>query len=668
MKKYTLPSFLFFLAMIISISSCKKIMPQPPQVEGLELFGTSIKTNVSGRICDEHGMPIENAKVTAGFGSEETYTDINGVFTLKNIDAYKSHAYVKVTKAGYFNGSRSFIPSESATNLVEIQLLKKNFAGQFNAAIGGNVSLENVTILFPAGAIYKNNLPYIGSVNVYLNYMDPTDPKVVKQMPGNLTTVYENKVQLLQSFGMVTVELYDTEGTLLQIKEGEKAEIHFPIAQSQLDKAENEIQLWCFNESKGIWDNAGKAIKNGDEYVAQVAHFSTYNCDSPFGGSNGGNIINCRGFIKDNNGNNISGIKVDCYINGVICQSTISDIFGFYSILIPGNENFTIKISTNCGINGDITLTSVDFTSIFQSFEYNFEIQLGYTSKLITGSIYNCNGEKTTDGYIVINNTPHFAENGDFHVIIGACLTEFEYYTVDLNTSYFSDIFSQTIGDDFHIDLGNITTCNSNSDLPVSDLNGRIYKTVKIGNQIWMAENLQSETFSNGDPIYGPGYVTAANTPAFTYISELTVSHSTYGKYYNWYAVQDERNVCPTGWRVPTENDLTILLETLDPAGTFTDNVAGGKMKIAGTSESLTSNWHTPNTEATNISGFSSMANGLCGGSFYVYGKGYLATYFINKEVDSTTALMFTLQNSDGKLTKSESAKEDYTSIRCIKN
>lgn len=129
------------------------------------------------------------------------------------------------------------------------------------------------------------------------------------------------------------------------------------------------------------------------------------------------------------------------------------------------------------------------------------------------------------------------------------------------------------------------------------------YKTVKIGNQVWMVENLRTKKYNDGMDIQ---LVTddkeweGLTTPAYCwYKNDADTYKAAYGNLYNWYAVSTGK-LCPTGWHVPTDAEWTTL--TTYWGG---ENVAGGKLKEEGTIH-----WKSPNTEATNESGFSALPGG----------------------------------------------------------
>ena len=140
----------------------------------------------------------------------------------------------------------------------------------------------------------------------------------------------------------------------------------------------------------------------------------------------------------------------------------------------------------------------------------------------------------------------------------------------------------------------------------VTDIDGNVYNAVTIGTQTWMTENLKTTRYRNGDPIpTGLSDTDWENTTsgAFAIYNNDDVNNTTYGKLYNWFAVSDNRNLSPAGWHVATDAEWTTLITYLGG-----ESVAGGKLKEAGTDH-----WNSPNTGATNESGFKALPAGQRG-------------------------------------------------------
>jgi len=213
------------------------------------------------------------------------------------------------------------------------------------------------------------------------------------------------------------------------------------------------------------------------------------------------------------------------------------------------------------------------------------------------------------------------------------------------------------------------TTAVFNSGLKygtMTDQDGNVYKTITIGTQTWMAENLRTSKYRDGSAIPHITDKTAWGdiyTGAYCNINNTTKldSIATFGRLYNWYAATDSRNIAPTGWHVPTESEWNTLIYYL---GGF--SVAGGKMKETGTTH-----WKTPNTGATNESGFTALPSGLRLG--YIYGtfdnKGafgvYLSSTFNNVELQLLCPMA---SDWDKSVLRFAGDKDEGFAVRLIKD
>ena len=134
----------------------------------------------------------------------------------------------------------------------------------------------------------------------------------------------------------------------------------------------------------------------------------------------------------------------------------------------------------------------------------------------------------------------------------------------------------------------------------VTDIDGNVYHTVTIGTQIWMAENLKTTKYNDGTAI--PLVTGAAwdnlTTPGYCWYNDSAIYANTYGALYNWYAVKTGK-LAPTGWHVPTDSEWEVLGNYLGG-----DSVAGGPLKSTSTL------WDSPNTGATDATGFAALPGG----------------------------------------------------------
>ena len=185
--------------------------------------------------------------------------------------------------------------------------------------------------------------------------------------------------------------------------------------------------------------------------------------------------------------------------------------------------------------------------------------------------------------------------------------------------------------------------------------------TIVIGTQQWMEKNLDVLTYRNGDiipQVTDPTAWAALTTGAWCYYNNDVANGAIYGKLYNWYAVNDPRGLAPTGWHVPTDDEWTTLSTTLGG-----DAVAGGKMKVAGTTR-----WTTPNTGATNESGFAGLPGGARnnGGTFNSVGSG--GYWWSSTEDGTASAWGRNLGYGSGTIIRSSSLKKFGFSVRCLRD
>jgi uncharacterized protein (TIGR02145 family) len=200
----------------------------------------------------------------------------------------------------------------------------------------------------------------------------------------------------------------------------------------------------------------------------------------------------------------------------------------------------------------------------------------------------------------------------------------------------------------------------------MTDQQGNVYKTILIGTQEWMAENLKTSIYRNGEPIE-TNLTDAewANTPntqigAWAFYSNDSQYDCPYGKLYNWYAVADPRHLCPSGWHEPTDGEWTTLLYYLDG-----ESVAGGKMKSTGLQY-----WISPNNDATNESSFSGLPGGRRANDGVFGNVGYDGYWWSSSEFAANFALYRSLNNYVGNAYQNVFlySKLYGFSVRCLRD
>jgi uncharacterized protein (TIGR02145 family) len=196
----------------------------------------------------------------------------------------------------------------------------------------------------------------------------------------------------------------------------------------------------------------------------------------------------------------------------------------------------------------------------------------------------------------------------------------------------------------------------------VTDIDGNLYHTIKIGKQLWMAENLRTTRFNDSMPIpfitdneqwsklNSPGYCWYNNKPG-TYKNE-------YGALYNYYSVSSGK-LAPKGWHIPTDEDWQTLIDTLGG-----ESIAGGKIK-----ERSTLHWENPNIVTKDSCGFSALPGGcrFSSGQFFLLKKqGYW--WMLRKEIKKNFAVSRSVVSFNTTAHKFDEIKTYGLSVRCIKD
>ncbi len=344
----------------------------------------------------------------------------------------------------------------------------------------------------------------------------------------------------------------------------------------------------------------------------------------PSGGTNGQGLTICDGTPTWTTGGvcpvkitalNCAGVSVNGSLNNGVVASNVSFV-----------------ISYEGGNGGPYSLQSISSTGV-----------VGVTANLQAGSFSNGNGTLT----FTVSGTPTSVGNALFSLNIAGQVCSISMVVQAQPTNgYGADI---------------------------TDAENNTYKTVIIGTQQWMAENLKVSKYSDGTTIPNITDNTQwsnLTTGAWTYYNNDPANNTKYGKLYNWYAVSPttngNKNVCPTGWHVPTDAEWMVLIDYL--GGT---SVAGGKMKEVGTTS-----WISPNTDATNTSLFTGLPGGFRDNNGNYFNIGYDGDWWSSTEGNTSNAwwrnLNYNFGNAygfgyDGPDSSYISNKEQGLSVRCLR-
>jgi hypothetical protein len=262
-RKISLKRITLMLMIPLFMFGCKK------EDNNIDMSGDSII--VEGSVVDKDGQPLNEVIVTAGSATIET--DVFGKFKLSNAPVINKKALLNLEKDGYFTTYKNVMVSEGSNYVIKVIMLEKDYVGSLNPQQGGSLSFNGVELNIPANALNSST-----DVEVYANYISPTDDNLSAVMPGGMSAVDEDGNQSsMISYGAIAMEIQDYNGNLVSLNEGSSANLLFPNSNGN---APTEIGLWYFDESLGYWVQSGSATLGQNGYQATIRTLEMYwNCD-----------------------------------------------------------------------------------------------------------------------------------------------------------------------------------------------------------------------------------------------------------------------------------------------------------------------------------------------------------------------------------------------------
>ena len=350
--------FMALLMMLMTFASCSKLQDllnegdddddddggiNPPEL----VEGRMEDIALSGIVRDASGTPIEGVSIVSGSSAATTNTD--GFFEFDQIQVVSvqnDRSVVRFSKAGYFDVVRSMDADDDAADGAswEVVMCRKennDFTSikTYSSSSDQTLQAGEMKIDMPQDG-YKvdgTGAGYTGKVKSEMVYLDPNNERFAEMMPGgDLAAVRsDNSSAQLISYGMTDLNMYAENGDKLQLKEGSKAKLTFPIPAGMGENPPASIPLWSFNEKTGLWEEEGSAALQGNVYVGEVAHFSWVNLDYP---EKQGTVY---GYVKDDTGKVLPGVRLSI---GQLLASTVTKSDGYYSHEVPANTAFSITV------------------------------------------------------------------------------------------------------------------------------------------------------------------------------------------------------------------------------------------------------------------------------------------------------------------------------------
>ena len=394
----------------------------PPKTE---LFST-----FSGVVLDVNQNALSDVAVS--IGESMTTTNELGLFSL---DGYfnSEGTLVRLQKDGYFTTNGYVIPIVDEESQIKLYLRERITELTIDSEKDNDISNDDYSLQFSESSfVDEDQTAYSGDVSVYVSHMSPSSADFNEFFSGTmLSKESEAESFAIQSYGVIQVDLVGNNMQDLDINKS--ASLSMTIPTNLLNGAPDELSLFSLDESNGLWVKEGRAIKEGNQYIAEVSHFSTWTIGTAY------DLVSYTATVlRDGQANPYATINVNDGINQrksrTTNEGTVS--FGTYA-----DRDITVQVENSCG---DIIYednVSIGSTDVVEEIAISDPIEYLEVSGSLT-----CGGE-STEGTIFVfgdNNVIPFSVTSDqnsYTFKIEKCgSTNIRYYGVDANSNKISEI------------------------------------------------------------------------------------------------------------------------------------------------------------------------------------------------------------------------------------
>lgn len=542
-------------------------------------FGATVTRSFIGQVVNESNVAISNA--TISIGSSVAQTDANGVFIINNASVYEKFAFIKATKIGFIDGSRTIVPTATKNN-VKIMLVS-------NAPIQTVASGAVSTVTLPSGTQVKfdgsfqdaSGAAYNGAVSVSLYHLKASNTDIANIMPGSLyAQATDGSEKILETFGMINVALKGTSGQKLNIATGHTAEISLLLDTAQMASAPATIPLWHFDETNGYWKQEGTATKVGTKYIGNVSHFSWWNCDFPFDKATLTiNVVNAAG-------NGVSNVRVDILQSGgTYPRSGISNAAGVITGIVPANVLLTVSVYNACNVL--IYTTTIPGLTINSSYTLPNIVVPSASVTTFQGNLLKCNNTNVTNGYVYLTTggiTQVAAiTNGIFSFNSLYCGTTTSSYTLigydydnAQTTGTLTGIYSNPI-----TNVGNIIACTAVTQYITYQIDGGAIQNIYSGFYVG----------SQGTNYFNINTNNSAAIPNFYLSSNVTTTPGVYTTA-NGFVLEGSFLIGTTVINNSTTNTISFTLSNFGAVGQYVNVSFSGTYTVGGITHTITGSCH----------------------------------------------------------------------------
>lgn len=567
----TIPYFVLLFLISLSLSCNNDDDSNSNSVDFNYDQGSSVNRNFHGLILDTSGNPVANA--TVSIGSTSVQTNTTGLFSVSSVSVKEKFAHIKVVKSGFINGSRVLIPT-SGDNRINIMLIPNTPTATVTSGVNSEVNLPNGTkVKFDGSFKDAAGNTYSGNVQVGLYHLKPSNTYLSEIMPGSLLSSSSNgDAKILETFGMLHVELTGSSGQKLNLANGHTAEISLDIDASQMSSSPTTIPLWSFDEVAGIWKEEGSATKVGNKYVGNVSHFSWWNCDAPF------SQCNLTVTVNNNAGAPISNLTVTLVRPSQAWGTNgLTNSAGQVTGIIPANESLTIKVSDMCG-NVIYTSTIGPFTTGSSNSLAAINLSVSAISSVsITGVLKTCANANVTNGLVKLKNlnTANYygqilqtVTNGNFSFVTNICGTtqQFEIIGEDYTNLQTTNPITFTATAPT-TNLGVINSCNTVNEFITYQVDSNPVNYIISG----INATTTGATINNGINISTP-----QNSPFYYFYGQNITTIGTYTTANNCNMEFSNNPGALTGINNSVTNNVQFVISLIGPVGGYIDMTFNG--------------------------------------------------------------------------------------------
>lgn len=371
----------------IDIIEKEQVIIKPPDDE--------VEGSISGTIFGDGQVPVSDVFVS--YDGMTVSTDEFGHFSFDNVALYADGSLVTAEKDGYFNGSRKFYAEANQENNILIQLISKGNVESFNTENGRLIEMDMASLDLPSGE-YKlsdSEVTYSGEVDVFGVWLDPTLEKTHDQMPGDQTGYdREGTLKALASFGMLALQLEDSQGNVLDLPAGETARLEIAVPDMLLEYAPPSIPLSYFDIENGSWIQEGEAVLENGHYVGEVGRMAFWNCNLSLPQVE----VTTKVLIDDFPSAN-TRVKLTNLASGYIAYGNTTDL-GYFTSILPMGKSLKIQVQGDCS-SVPLSTSIGPFTTDVEDEEVVF-ISAVQDNVIVEGNLRDCAGQASSDGFVMV--------------------------------------------------------------------------------------------------------------------------------------------------------------------------------------------------------------------------------------------------------------------------